>query len=331
MAPKKKPAVKKKATRKKATRKKVAPKQSKTQLSPPNGKGKTINLAAPSGKASKRIRRHGTVGSAELAKRASSKSAYAADRFPERMEDAESQGLTVPHRDGGGFGSKQAGRAAPADRLHVPGRYKLVSASEASMNMSARQRGDLEPIEDGLDGPGREEEDEDTQEVQQMVEERHDVDSEDYDPLGGEAMPEPGDADLVAEEKALGQQTLVSAQVQQPAQVAVEVKQAERAVAPPVNAEQAGMSAYINKRCRISLELVDGAMSMAAIEVKVSKYGLTILLPLASEGATFIPKPGSEITVTQGEQSWDCYFPGIYFEVPELQLLGLAFVRKEEG
>jgi hypothetical protein len=77
------------------------------------------------------------------------------------------------------------------------------------------------------------------------------------------------------------------------------------------------------------LEMQDGAMSMTCIQVLDGQFSLTILLPLDDSGATFIPKPGSEITVVAKGVRQSCYFPGAHFEIPELKLLGLVFIKAE--
>ena len=86
---------------------------------------------------------------------------------------------------------------------------------------------------------------------------------------------------------------------------------------------------WLAQRGRASLTLSDGTFSMAVIDIKECKYGITIILPLSDENTTFVPKPGAEITVSYKDRSWDCYFPGTYFEVTELKILGIVLVRKE--
>jgi len=229
---------------------------------------------------------------------ATAKSGYAKDIMPDRA-DVSAHTLPVASENG-----VQEGRIPPSQRVYGA-QYKSVSLAEAQANLIKRSSGEMDIIEGGLDDMGTTDEHED-----QISSQNQD---NDFDPLGGNDDYEPGSAELLAEEKALAKQSAVA---QQP--------QAARTAAPV----RPG-SAYLARRLRITLELSDGAMSMAAIDIKESNYGVTILLPLQDEGVTFIPKPGSEITIVQGDKRWSCFFPGTYFEAPELGVLGIVFVKAE--
>jgi hypothetical protein len=218
----------------------------------------------------------------------------------------EKEGLAVPVATAKG---RQEGRTPPAQRKYGA-KYDAVSAQEAQMNLAARLRGDLPPIPGGLD-------DEDEEQTEESTMEKR----SDFDPLGGQE-PEPGDETLVAEEQALRETARGMAQA---------VADTVERVAQEHQIKPDPMKTYLEQRDRVTLELADGSMSMAVIDVKQARYGITILLPLKDEGATFIPKPGSEITVVHNENSWDCFFPGTYFECPELQLLGIVFVKADEA
>ena len=254
-----------------------------------------------------------TEGSLSKKKRMASRSGYAAEKYPERVEDAEKEGLTLPMRAGSGFSATQSGRTAPAERSHRPGRYKTVSAEEASANLTARQRGDMPSIKDGLD------EDKSAKTAPGITEMPTEA-PQDYDPLGADhpMINELKQSFKEQAEKGIG------------AQVPPERELSPAAVALKAMSNDVGqMSDYIGQRKRITMGLADGAMSVMAIDVILSPYGLVVLLPLG-DNPTFIPKPGSEITISQGLDSWNCYFPGISFDIPKLKLIGLAFVRKEE-
>jgi hypothetical protein len=88
---------------------------------------------------------------------------------------------------------------------------------------------------------------------------------------------------------------------------------------------------YLAQRRRIMLELTDTTLTMSAIDVIVNKYSVTVLLPQLADGGTFIPRCGSELTISMADESIGCYFPGAHFEIPQLKLIGLTFIRKEEG
>jgi len=241
------------------------------------------------------------------------KGGHAQDVAPDRVEGEEASGLAVPIADGKGG---QRGRTPPGQRRYVA-RYEAVSAAEAQRRMMARTRGDMPTIEGGLDD--NELPDEVAEELRMTEKDA----SGNFDPLGG--SPEPGDEALVEEEKALAQQPAMGMVEHPVARGPVETKTETAVYTVPSPMEE-----YMAQRCRVTLELVDGSMSLSAVDVKQSRYGVTILLPLLDEGVTFIPKPGSEITVSESDRSWNCYFPGTHFEVPELKLLGLVFVKKDE-
>lgn len=236
-----------------------------------------------------------------------SKSGYAKDLAGSRVDSDERAGLAVPVATEHG---RQEGRLAPAQRRYGVARYAAVSATQAQDNMMKRLRGEMPPIEGGLD-----------YEIP-LDETDDDMNNADFDPLGDINDDfEPGSPELEAEEKKLAESMAVPS--------SRPLFRDAKAHAAPVQSN--GYQEFIDRRCRLTLELVDGAMSVAAIAVKESKYGITILLPLLDDGATFIPKPGSEITIVFGDRRWPCFFPGTYFECPELKLLGIVFVKAEEG
>jgi hypothetical protein len=242
---------------------------------------------------------------------ASSASRYTVDSMPERAL-ADMAAAPVPRATASG---QRAGIPSPSTRSYG-GDYTGVDATTAVSRATARQNGELAPISGGLD-------DAETEGEMQV--------QSDFDPLGDpapiDAEIEPGDAMLLAEEQELARR---------------EVRGAVRhdGVSAPTNsAPVAALSApeasgvpysLLEPSIRISLELSDGTMTMPAIRVLPGAYGVTILLPLSDDGVTFIPKPGSSVTVGHNNERWPCYFPGTYFEWPELQCMGLVFVRSDD-
>jgi len=221
------------------------------------------------------------------------KTGYAKDVAPNRVEAEEADGAAVPVATKKGA---QEGRTSPAERTYPPGRYEAVSASEAMERRMARERGELEPI------PGSVDEDALPEEVASDLR----IPNGSFDPLGGPEETEPALA---------------------PAAVPIGYEPIGAANAAPPPEQK-----YLKQRCRVSLELTDGTMGLAAIAVTQTRYSVTVLLPLSDEGMTFIPQPGIEVGINapQGKR-WECYFPGTYFEIPELKLIGLVFVKKAEG
>ena len=102
--------------------------------------------------------------------------------------------------------------------------------------------------------------------------------NKDFDPMGGDEVPEPGDPALVAEEEALAPRYLESC-------VGV------RAGKTYVNKAPDKKDLYLSQRKRVTLELVNGSMGLNAIDVKQSRYGVTVILPMDG-GMSFVPKPG---------------------------------------
>jgi hypothetical protein len=261
----------------------------------------------------------------------SGKSGYARDIMPELLTQDERAGQTVPIADPTGA---QAGVAPPAVRVYKPGVYKVVTLNELDSLTHKRTTGELPPIKDGLDPQPVT----DTQPAVTKGQKRMPPPSKarntvkvartqpvtpDFDPLGEPAEPEPGSPELVAEEQQLQARFAQAAQVDAQYDASREYK--ATAPLPAINP----MTTYLARRMRVTLELVDGFMTVSAIDVKQTKYGVTLLLPIQRDGAVFIPKPGSEITVVVGDSRWPCFFPGTYFESEELGIVGLTFVKAE--
>lgn len=228
--------------------------------------------------------------------------AYMEDVMPERAAIDMPGGVT-PRATGSG---SRAGVVSPGRRKYSA-EYEMVDANTAMQRAIARQNGELPPIQGGLDDAQEDEMD-------------------DFDPLGEPVPgtqnydPQPGDATLEAEEAKLAQLS----QRHGVASAAVPVREVEF-VQRPVSAP-----APVEATTRVTLELQDGLMTMPAIKVLPETYGVTILLPLRDDGVTFIPKPGSSVTITHGENRWPCYFPGTHFTWDAMKCLGLVFVRADE-
>lgn len=244
------------------------------------------------------------------------KSGYARDIMPERMEADEKAGLTVPVANEKGA---QAGIIPPAQRQYRA-KYKAVSLREAEINMSKRIRGEMAPIKGGIDDPAMNFPDPKRGRAKT-------IGKTEFDPLGDVADPQPGD--LAAEEQSLGRQYIgqTAPAVSIPSVSAPALTSAPAAV---TYTQETPEQVYLRQRHRVTLEMSDGTMAMACVDVKASAYSVTILLPLADGSSIFTPRPGSEVTVIKGENRWNCYYPGAQFELPELALLGLVFIKADE-
>lgn len=96
-------------------------------------------------------------------------------------------------------------------------------------------------------------------------------------------------------------------------------------IAPPPNK----VTDYMSQRTSITLELTDTMIMVKVIDVIETSFSVTLLLPTQGDGFTFIPKPGSSVTIHNRSKQIPCYFPGTSFEVDALGILGLSFVKAE--
>ena len=245
--------------------------------------------------------------------RAGSKSGYAKDKFPSQLDGEERAGGACPIADKNG---KQEGRLSPTMRQGGTG-YEAVTAAEADRRRVARMRGTLPKIPGGIDDPI---------------------------PKKGVALPHPkitGDESFEDKRMDMGvtneapanvtpatrlqHQALQQAQSLQPAQVP---KEATHKCTCTV--ERSKADDYLAKRSRVQFIVDGGTYSVPTIDMKVTAVCLTILLPCGSNDATFIPKPGSRLTVCAGERQWPCFFPGTACELPELGVMALILIVDHE-
>lgn len=203
----------------------------------------------------------------------------------------------------------QQGRVPPGRRKYGRAQYKAVTLAEASANMRARQEGSLPPIRGGLDF------DELPEEVARAV----------RVPKGKGAAAKAAQAsqDQVDADEKIDQGITYDpfAGVQEDPQNQVVDDR------PPVQRVQ--KVAPPDPAIAVTLEMEAGSMGLQAQEVLQCKYALTIVLPLKSEGATFIPKPGSEMVIGFGETQVRCFFPGAHFKSEGLGVMFLVFIKAE--
>jgi len=269
--------------------------------------------------ADKRTRVRAGVGAVDSA--TSTRSGYARDIKPELVETDEADGRAVPIATGQGA---QIGRVSPA-RRQPAAQYEAVPLDVANSRRMARERGEMDPIEGGLDGPGVEK-----PELAEISQYYDDTRMETHD---GQATPgtNPGAAlgDTLEPPTAPTSPvtTVVDALIEENTKLKRELARGRTA---PVDAASK-FDIYFERRTRISFELNEGTYSIPAVAVEASPYGVIILLPLDDGDATFVPNPGAEVRVMHGAQVWDCFFPGTSFELPDLGVLAIAMVRKNEG
>lgn len=260
---------------------------------------------------------------------ANSRSGYAADIMPELLTADESSGKSLPV---GTLKGAQQGRRRLSPVEMGQAAYKVVSADDAQKNMKLRTEGKLAPIKGGLDDANLPAEVKQSLRLGKKVTAKTKAkpkveddmqpvnDTDNYDPLGGEYPSEPGDARLEAEEKALAEPAVLARKL---------ASESLERHAPIADRRPSQQDTFLAQRGRVTLELPDSTFGMPCIDVKECKVGITILLPMNDAGSTMVPKPGVEVTVRYRDRVWECFFPGTYFEIEELKLMGLVFVRKD--
>ena len=86
---------------------------------------------------------------------------------------------------------------------------------------------------------------------------------------------------------------------------------------------------YLERRIKVSLELQDGSMFITVVDIKESTHSLTLILALSGSESLFVPKAGTELTIAGNGKSWHCFFPGTWFQLDELGIIGLVFVKAD--
>ena len=77
----------------------------------------------------------------------------------------------------------------------------------------------------------------------------------------------------------------------------------------------------------LTMSLQDGDLRMRVRDVLTCPYGVLVLLP--QDGMSFLPKPGTELTLSWADKQESVYYPGIAFELDALRCLALVFVSKK--
>lgn len=91
-----------------------------------------------------------------------------------------------------------------------------------------------------------------------------------------------------------------------------------------------GPPEYASRRMRVELSVNDLMFGLSAVDVIESMYGVTVLLPLGGDGVTFVPPPGALTKISCQKKGIfaDTAFTGASFELDELGLFGLSFMKK---
>lgn len=265
-------------------------------------------------------------------------SGYAKDVMPDRAGSDIAGGTVLPPGTGAGG---QQGQVAPSKRQYGKAKYESVTAAEALARMNKRQAGKLPPIAGGLDDPrmGVSRTPASAMKAAETLQagairaitRASDPEAEIEDEFGvGTAL---GDMDGFSPMPPAGADDIALRPARKAAPAReTPVPRPEAKILPyePMDETARVRTDYLARRRRISMELQDGTMSISVVDVIHSRYGVTILLPQAAESSIFTPKPGSEITLVDGDKQYACYFPGAHFDLPALGLIGLSFIRKDE-
>jgi len=123
----------------------------------------------------------------------------------------------------------------------------------------------------------------------------------------------------------------VSVSFQQPSVVYVE-KPVEKIVEKVVEKETEA-SKWLRQRTRVEIGTSETTFNVSAISVVRSMHAVTVILPTANDAMTFVPRTGAKVKIRyNGAEALDTIFTGASFEIPELGILGLAFlVPKGDG
>lgn len=80
-------------------------------------------------------------------------------------------------------------------------------------------------------------------------------------------------------------------------------------------------------RIRVKFELEGGSYTVPAIDVKECAYGIMVLMPNGIDDVTFMPSPGTEITVKWRDKEVVCFSPGASFDFDELDSVGVVLIK----
>ena len=257
------------------------------------------------------------------------RSGYAVDVMPDIATNyGPVKGSVVPPAS---LTGAQAGVIPPGIKRYNQGQYEAVDAKEAMKRAVARSKGELPAIAGGLDAPKpgkatnpvadaamKTAQTKQDQMINAITRTSQDIDPTDFgEPVGDMVGFEPQPINLPPISPTYPA-TVPSSTVQpstvQPSTVPLSVWWDEA-------------SKWMKQRKRISMELPDSTVTLSAIDIIECGTGITVLLPVTPDGLTFIPKPGSALTLRYNDTEKAVYFPGAYFDMPALKLLGMSFVK----
>lgn len=223
---------------------------------------------------------------------------------------------------------RQQGRVPPGRRVYKAN-YEKVSLAEALKRMNDRISKKMDIIKGGVDDNTSVK-----QESQNIVADNADINNADKHKFElNDDINQTGDMGDVFDPTVDRKETVV----EEDKSSSVNVKPSYSSDAynsVSVKQDHAGrsdvLSKYLRRRNRLTFELTDSTITVPVIDIKVSKYSVTVIMPLSDNLGVFIPKPGKDVVLSWDDKSMNCCFLGSYFEIPELEIFGLSFVRTEE-
>lgn len=231
------------------------------------------------------------------------KSGYAADLHPDLLDAAEKAGLATPPA---GDKGAQRGRVPPAI-IRPQAHYEPVEVDEAMRRATLRRKGQLSPIEGGLNDP--------------KIVSTASAPIDQYEDNAMEVGDAPG---LVSHPAALSKSAklLTMAKAEELDTKTPAASKRITDMLKPSKQEQ-----YFKQRTRVSFVMPNGTYAVPAIDVRIEENGVIILLPYGDNDATFIPNAGSKFGVVHGGKHIDCYFPGTVFTLDTLNVTILTLLR----
>lgn len=84
---------------------------------------------------------------------------------------------------------------------------------------------------------------------------------------------------------------------------------------------------WLKQRTRVEIGTSETTFHVSAIAAIMSIHAVTIILPTANDAMTFVPRIGAKVKIKcKDSDVIDTIFTGASFEIPELGILGLAFL-----
>jgi len=91
---------------------------------------------------------------------------------------------------------------------------------------------------------------------------------------------------------------------------------------------------FFKKRMRVTFYLGEGTFSIPAIDVRTSRNGLMVFVPVDDSSTSFIPKVGSQLEIHYRQNGTDhqhqVLYQGCHAEIEELSCMIMAFNKGDE-